>query len=84
MSDALTDRLNKILPRVVADDFLGGSEIGNEIAFYVFDYPPEDELNWGGAAPLRRRNAKRSNPLDRQAAGLTLFPPPGSVLQAHR
>jgi hypothetical protein len=44
MSDPLTDRLNKILPRLVADDFLGGSGIGNEISFYVFDYPPEHEL----------------------------------------
>lgn len=44
MSDSLTDRLNKILPRVVSDDFLSGSGIGNEIAFYIFDYPPEDEL----------------------------------------
>ncbi len=44
MSDPLTDRLNKILPRLVSDDLLSGSGIGNEIAFYVFDYPPEDEL----------------------------------------
>ena len=44
MSDPLTDRLNKILPRLVSDDRLGGSGIGNEIAFYIFDYPPEDEL----------------------------------------
>jgi hypothetical protein len=44
MSDSLNDRLNKILPRLVSDDFLSGSGIGNEIAFYVFDYPPEDEL----------------------------------------
>ena len=44
MSDALNERLNKILPRVVSDDFLSGSGIGNEIAFYIFDYPPEDEL----------------------------------------
>jgi hypothetical protein len=44
MSDPLTDRLNKILPRLVANDFLGGGGIGNEIAFYVFDYPPEDEI----------------------------------------
>jgi len=44
MSDPLTDRLNHILPRIVSDDFLGGGGIGNEIAFYVFDYPPEDEL----------------------------------------
>lgn len=40
----LTDRLNNILPRVVSDEFLSGGGIGNEIAFYVFDYPPEDEL----------------------------------------
>jgi len=44
MSDSLTDRLNKILPRITSDDFLSGSGIGNEIAFYIFDYPPEAEL----------------------------------------
>ena len=44
MSDTLNERLNKILPRVVSDEFLSGSGIGNEIAFYIFDYPPEDEL----------------------------------------
>jgi hypothetical protein len=44
MSESLNERLNKILPRVITDGFLSGSGIGNEIAFYVFDYPPEDEL----------------------------------------
>jgi hypothetical protein len=44
MSDSLNERLNQILPRVTSDDFLSGSSIGNEIAFYIFDYPPEDEL----------------------------------------
>jgi hypothetical protein len=44
MSDRLTERLNAILPKVTAPEFLSGSGIGNEIAFYVFDYPPEDEL----------------------------------------
>jgi len=44
MSDLLTDRLNNILPKLVSNDFLSGSGIGNEIAFYIFDYPPEDEL----------------------------------------
>ena len=44
MSEALTERLNRILPRIVSDDFLSGTGIGNEIAFYIFDYPPEDEL----------------------------------------
>lgn len=44
MSDGLTERLNKILLRVIADDFLSGRGIGNEIAFYIFDYPPEQEV----------------------------------------
>jgi hypothetical protein len=44
MSDPLNARLNKILPKVISDEFLSGSGIGNEIAFYIFDYPPEDEL----------------------------------------
>jgi hypothetical protein len=44
MSDPLNERLNKILPRVISDELLSGSGIGNEIAFYIFDYPPEDEL----------------------------------------
>lgn len=45
MSDHLHARLNQILPRVTSDAFLSGSGIGNEIAFYIFDYPPEDELH---------------------------------------
>jgi hypothetical protein len=44
MSDTLNERLNKILPKVISDEFLSGSGIGNEIAFYIFDYPPEDKL----------------------------------------
>ena len=44
MTDILTERLNQILPRVTSDEFLSGSGIGNEIAFYIFDYPPEEEL----------------------------------------
>ena len=44
MSDLLTERLNAILPRITSDEFLSGSGIGNEIAFYIFDYAPEDEL----------------------------------------
>ena len=44
MSDTLTHRLNQILPKLTSDDFLSARGIGNEIAFYIFDYPPEDEL----------------------------------------
>lgn len=42
MTDRLTQRLNQILPKITSDEFLTG--IGNEIAFHIFDYPPEDEL----------------------------------------
>ena len=43
MSD-LTHRLNQILPKITSEHFLLGHGIGNEIAFHIFDYPPEDEL----------------------------------------
>lgn len=44
MSDRLTQRLNEILPIITSTKFLSGKGLGNEIAFYIFDYPPEDEL----------------------------------------
>ena len=44
MSDPLTHRLNQILPKLTSDDFLRARGIGNEIAFYIFDYAPADEL----------------------------------------
>ena len=42
MSGDLSKRLDKILDRITSDDFLKGSS--NEIPFYAFDYPPEQEL----------------------------------------
>ncbi len=44
MSDQLTERLNRILPKLTSDELLSGSGLGNEIGFYIFDYPAEDEL----------------------------------------
>ena len=44
MSNPLTRRLNQILPKLTSNDFLTARGIGNEIAFYIFDYAPEDEL----------------------------------------
>ena len=44
MSPQLTHRLNQILPKLTSNNFLKTSGIGNEIAFYIFDYAPEDEL----------------------------------------
>ena len=44
MSSDFDQRLNQILGRITADDFLHGRGLGNEIPFYAFDYPPEQEL----------------------------------------
>jgi len=37
-------RLDKILHRLTSDELLSNSGLGNEIGFYIFDYPPEFEL----------------------------------------
>jgi BREX protein BrxB len=44
MTADLTSRLNQILPTITDARFLSGSGIGNETAFYIFDYPPDQEL----------------------------------------
>jgi len=37
-------RLNKIIDRLISDELLTNKGLGNEIGFYIFDYPPEFEL----------------------------------------
>jgi hypothetical protein len=64
MSHRLTERLNAILPRITSPDFLSGQGIGNEIPFYVFDYPPEDELR------IREHLAFLEDKLPKQAPDL--------------
>jgi hypothetical protein len=44
MSHGFNQRLDQILERITSDDFLKGQGLGNEIPFYAFDYPPEQEL----------------------------------------
>lgn len=41
---SLSSRLDKILPKIESEDFLKNQGLGNEIGFYVFDYPAESEL----------------------------------------
>jgi hypothetical protein len=38
------ERLNGIEKRITEEGFLQRKGLGNEIPFYVFDYPPEEEL----------------------------------------
>jgi len=44
MSLSFDERLNQILPRLTSRDFLESKGLGNEIGFWIFDYPPEREM----------------------------------------
>jgi hypothetical protein len=44
MKDNFYDRLNSIKDRLSSLELLNNSGLGNEIGFYIFDYPPEYEL----------------------------------------
>jgi len=45
MNLSFEERLNQILPRLTSRDFLDSKGLGNEIGFWIFDYPPERELD---------------------------------------
>lgn len=45
MTLSLDERLNQILPRITSRDFLDSKGLGNEIGFWIFDYPPDRELD---------------------------------------
>lgn len=42
--DTFEERLNQILPKITSKELLNNIGLGNEIGFYIFDYPPEKEL----------------------------------------
>ena len=44
MTASFEERLNHILPRLVSPDVLDNQGAGGEIGFWIFDYPPEDEM----------------------------------------
>ena len=45
MNTQLYERLNQIPDKILSAEFLQGKGLGNEIGFWIFDYPPEDELS---------------------------------------
>jgi hypothetical protein len=45
MSLSLDDRLNRIIGRITSEEFLQNQGLGNEIGFWIFDYPPDKELD---------------------------------------
>ncbi|WP_319779971.1 DUF1788 domain-containing protein [Maridesulfovibrio sp.] len=44
MSASFEERLNKVIDRLLSKELLANEGLGNEIGFYIFDYPPEKEL----------------------------------------
>ena len=48
MKLSLDERLNQILPRLTSRDFLDSKGLGNEVGFWIFDYPPEREMEVRG------------------------------------
>ncbi len=44
MNQQLQDRLNQIPDKILSEEFLKSQGLGNEIGFWSFDYPAEDEL----------------------------------------
>jgi hypothetical protein len=44
MAQSFEERLNQILPKINSDEFLNSKGLGNEIGFWIFDYPPEREM----------------------------------------
>lgn len=45
MSADFEQRLNQVLPRLLSADVLDNRGAGGEIGFWIFDYPPERELD---------------------------------------
>ena len=41
-------RLNQILPKLTSQDLLQNRGLGNEIGFWIFEYPPEHKLEMRG------------------------------------
>ena len=44
MTTQFEERLNQILPRLISPDVLSNQGAGGEIGFWIFDYPPEEEM----------------------------------------
>ena len=44
MTTRFEERLNQSLPRLVSPDVLSNQGAGGEIGFWIFDYPPEEEM----------------------------------------
>jgi hypothetical protein len=44
MSATFNERLNQIIPKLTSSDLLSNQGLGNEIGFWIFDYPVDEEM----------------------------------------
>lgn len=67
MTNTFYSRLNQVKDRLLSPELLGNSGLGNEIGFYIFDYPPQFELQ------LRSHLTKILSQIDRNILQIDLF-----------
>lgn len=72
MNETLANRLNMIMDKIQSPEFLSNSGLGNEIGFYVFDYPPEEELTVREYVQFMLATLTRKRP-DFRVAHINLF-----------
>lgn len=72
MNKNLKDRLNQILPKLLSKELLTNSGLGNEIGFYIFDYPPEEELTVRDMLNTILSQLSKQNP-ELKVANVNLF-----------
>lgn len=72
MNDKLKERLNQIIPKIVSKELLNNMGLGNEIGFYIFDYPPKEELMVRDFIASRLKQLPKEHP-DIKLAHINLF-----------
>lgn len=72
MTDNFINRINQILPKLQSPELITNSGLGNEIGFYIFDYPPEKELTLRNMLNTILKQLTKQNP-ELKIANINLF-----------
>lgn len=67
MTNNFHTRLNQVKDRLSSPELLNNSGLGNEIGFYIFDYPPRHELD------VRAHISKTLRTIDKNIVVIDLF-----------
>ena len=62
MKESFKHRLDQLLPRLTSRELLTNAGLGNEIGFYIFDYPPEKELEVREHTRFLLKHIKKTRP----------------------